>query len=216
MAGFETHEKVLELVGKFVSKPARFLDLGAGEGAFSKSLMELGHEVLAVDGNSENWKVAEIDLVEADLDTKFSTNISSNKKFDAVVAIEIIEHVENPFSFAREVSKLLNKDGLLFVTTPNVEAVSSRLIFLYTGRLKYFGEYETVRPAHITPIFYWKLEMLLEEAGFEIIHETFNRMTYETGINFKSKVASFVGKIISPFLKGRKGGEGHIIVAKKK
>ncbi|MBK8150694.1 MAG: class I SAM-dependent methyltransferase [Acidobacteria bacterium] len=214
MAGHETHEKVLELVKKYVSEPASIIDLGAGQGAFSKSLRELGHRVLAVDSDPDNWRVPEVEVLDIDLDCEFASKVGA-RKFDAVVAIEIIEHVENPFSFAREAAKLLNEGGFLFLTTPNVEAVSSRLIFLYTGRLKHFSAWETVRPAHITPIFRWKLEMLLDEAGFEIVEEGFNRYIYKTGENLKGKIAGIAARLLKPLLKGEKGGEGRIIVARK-
>ena len=215
MAGVGTHEVVLELVNRFLPDKARIADLAAGEGAFSIRLRDLGHEVEAVDASSERWKVDSIPVRIADLDSEFSSELAAEGgKFDAVVAIEIIEHLENPFRFVRECSKILKPGGLLFLTTPNVEAVSSRLIFLYTGRLKAFGAYETVRPAHITPIFKWKLDMILDEAGFEVVHEGFNRTVYATGTNLKGKIAAVFGKLIEPALKGEKGGEGRIIVAK--
>ncbi len=215
MAGHETHERVLDLIGKYISEPAGMIDLGAGQGAFSKILSELGHHVVGVDSDPDNWRVPEVEVLNIDLDGEFASAFQP-AKFDAVVAIEIIEHVENPFSFAREAAKLLKAGGLLFLTTPNVEAVSSRLIFLYTGRLKHFSAWETVRPAHITPIFRWKLEMLLAEAGFEIVEEGFNRHVYETGENLKGKLAGIVARVLGPFLKGERGGEGRVVVARKK
>jgi len=215
MAGVGTHEVVFDLIQKFVPKPAKVADLAAGEGAFSIKLKELGHDVRAVDASSENWKVPDIPLEIRDLDSEFAASvISEHGQFDAVVAIEIIEHLENPFRFVRECAALLKPGGLLFLTTPNVEAVNSRLIFLYSGRLNAFGAYETVRPAHITPIFKWKLEMILEEARFETVHECFNRVVYATGTNLKGKIAAVTGRLLSPLLKGEKGGEGRIIVAR--
>jgi SAM-dependent methyltransferase len=142
--------------------------------------------------------------------------VNNDNKFDAVVAIEIIEHLENPFRFARECAKLLKPGGFLFLTTPNVEAILSRLIFLYTGRLNSFGEYETVRPAHITPIFKWKLDMLLDEAGFEIVWEGYNPQVFAEGTNLKLKATGFVARMLNPFLKGEKGGESRIIIARLK
>jgi len=215
MAGVGTHEVVYDLIQKFVPKPAKVADLAAGEGAFSIKLKELGHDVRAVDASSENWKVPDIPLEIRDLDSEFAASvISEHGQFDAVVAIEIIEHLENPFRFVRECAALLKPGGLLFLTTPNVEAVNSRLIFLYSGRLNAFGAYETVRPAHITPIFKWKLEMILDEARFETVNECFNRVVYATGTNLKGKIAAVTGRLLSPLLKGEKGGEGRIIVAR--
>ncbi|MEP7147994.1 MAG: methyltransferase domain-containing protein [Acidobacteriota bacterium] len=215
MAGVGTHEVVLDLFRRFVPEPAKVADLAAGEGAFSIRLKELGHDVRAVDASSDNWKVPAIPLVIRDLDSDFSASlVEKSGRFDVVAAIEIVEHLENPFRFIRECAGLLKPGGLMFLTTPNVEAVNSRLIFLYTGRLKSFGAYETVRPAHITPIFKWKLEMMLEEAGFETVDECFNRYFYATGTNLKGKIAAVAGRLLSPLLKGEKGGEGRIVVAR--
>ena len=217
MAGVDTHEVVRDLFEKFVSAPAKVVDLAAGQGAFSLVLQRLGHDVTAVDFSRENWKATNIPLELRDLDSEFAASIiAEHGKFDAVAAIEIVEHLENPFRFIRQCAELLKPNGLMFLTTPNVEAVNSRLIFFYSGRLNSFGAYETVRPAHITPIFKWKMEMMLEEAGFETVHEGFNRVVYATGTNLKGKIAAVVGRLVSPLLKGEKGGEGRIVVARLK
>lgn len=213
MAGLETHDRVFELVREHLPRPADVVDLGAGQGAFSRRLASLGHEVVAVDADAGNWRVNEIDILELDLDSDFSGSFGG-RRFKAAVAIEILEHVENPFAFVRGAANILEDGGLLFLTTPNVEALSSRLIFLYTGRLQHFGAWETVRPAHITPIFRWKLGMILEEAGFDIIQETFNRHSYRTGVNVKGRVAALAGRILEKFVKGETGGECRIIVAR--
>lgn len=216
MASTGTHEIVFELIQKHLPGPGRVVDLAAGEGAFSVRLKAGGHAVTAIDFSDENWKAPEIELELQNLDSEFAEKIlEGDNKFDAVVAIEIIEHLENPFRFARECAKLLKRGGLLFLTTPNVETVKSRLIFLYTGRLLSFGDYETVRPAHITPIFKWKLDMLLSEAGFEIAHEEFNRELFAER-NFKMKLSAFIARILEPFVKGAKGDEGRIIIARLK
>jgi SAM-dependent methyltransferase len=215
MAGRETHEKVEELVSEFEPSPAAFVDLGAGQGAFAHRRHRLGHVVVAADGDPGNWRLNEIPVLKVNFDEPFSSKFDG-RRFDAAVAIEIIEHVENPFAFLRETARILKPGGLLFLTTPNVESVASRLIFLYTGRLSNFGAYETVRTAHITPMFRWKLEMALDEAGFERVADGFNRTGYRTGENVKSKISGIVGRIIEPMLKGVTGGESRILAARLK
>lgn len=215
MAGIATHDSVIELVKSHIATPCRIADLAAGEGAFSVRLRELGHTVVAVDGFSENWKVPDIDLRVQDLDSEFASElVSVDHKFDAVVAIEIVEHLENPFRFVRECAKLLKPGGLLFITSPNVESVHSRLIFFYTGRLNSFGAYETVRPAHITPIFKWKMDMLLNEAGFEYVREEFDEQIFAAGANLRVRLSEKIARLIAPFVKGSKGGNGRIVVAR--
>ena len=217
MAAIGTHERVIELLKEHLRPELNVIDLAAGEGAFSVKLKEIGLNVTAVDLDEKNWKVEDIDLLPANLDSEFSAKLIEDKeKFDLAVAIEIIEHLENPFQFVRECSKILKKNGLLLLTSPNVESVFSRILFLMTGRLYSFGAFETVRPAHITPIFYWKLDLMLEEAGFEITKETFESVVHLPTANFKVRAASFFARIVSPFVGGKKGAEGRIVLARLK
>lgn len=217
MAGVGTHEKALELVERFVPVGSRIADLAAGEGAFSVELKNLGYDVLAVDASDANWKANDIALRLCDFDKEFADRIlvdDGGQGFDAVVAIEIVEHLENPFMFIRECAKMLKPGGVLFLTTPNVEAVFSRLLFLYTGRLNTFGMNETVRMAHLTPIFKWKLDMILDEAKFEIVEEHGVALVFSEGTNLKVRLTAAVSKLIAPLLKGDKGQEGRVIAAR--
>ncbi|MDQ3061302.1 MAG: class I SAM-dependent methyltransferase, partial [Acidobacteriota bacterium] len=169
------HDKVLDLIVRYLNKHSEILDLGAGEGEFSRRLIEKDFNAIPVDGFDIYWRNSQIPLIIADLDGEFASTVSpSGKQFDAIVAIEIIEHLENPYLFLRECAKFLKPNGLLIITSPNVESITSRIIFLYTGRLISFGEVETLRLAHITPLFKWKFDLAFEEAGFEYVWEGYN------------------------------------------
>ncbi len=210
------HDKVLDLIIQHLDKKSEILDLGAGEGEFSRRLIEKDFKAIPVDGFDIYWRNPEIPLIIANLDAEFASTVSqSGKQFDAIVAIEIIEHLENPYLFLRECAKLLKPNGLLFVTSPNVESITSRIIFLYTGRLIGFGEVETLRPAHITPVFKWKFDLAFEEAGFEYVWEGYNRISYRVGDNFHNKIGSLMARLLRPIVKGEKDGENRIIVARR-
>jgi len=210
------HDKVLDLIVQYLDKNSEILDLGAGEGEFSRRLIEKDFKAMPVDGFDIYWRNPEIPLIIANLDAEFAATVSpSGKQFDAIAAIEIIEHLENPYLFLRECAKLLKPNGLLFITSPNVESITSRIIFLYTGRLSSFGEVETLRPAHITPLFKWKFDLAFEEAGFEYVWEGYNRISYRVGDNFHNKLGSLMARLLRPIVKGEKDGENRIVVARR-
>lgn len=214
-ASEKLHQEVFEEYQRLVPKHSKTADLGAGEGAFSLKVLSRGDSVVGVD--KEDWKI-NAPFLRINLDKEFAETIISNfGEFDVVVAIEIIEHLENPFAFIRECARLLKNGGLLFLTTPNVEAINSRVMFLVKGRLAYFDEYATIRTAHITPIFSWKLDMALEEAGFEKIVDKYVLHEFTLGKhNLKGWLAGAFALMLYPFVKGNKKGSNRITIAKLK
>jgi len=92
--------------------------------------------------------------------------------FDAVMSTEGIEHLENHFSFLREVYRILKRGGILVLTTPNITALRSRVRFLGSG---FFGRdarplNETARHPlhHIGLATFPELRYELRVSGFQI------------------------------------------------
>lgn len=215
MAEIGVHELVIELVKKYLPKPCHIVDVGSGQGAFARLLLKEGHRVVALDIDDSKLKTPEVELRLCDFNKNFAQDVfDENEKFDAVIAIEVIEHLENPFEFVRQCRKLLKESGLLIITTPNVEAVNSRLIYLYTGRMVGFGEYETVPTGHITPIFGWKADYIMRDVGLKIIYQGYSKVSYFAGPGLKGKIGSLMVKILEKFVKGNQGGATLIIIAK--
>jgi len=116
----KNHDKPLEGL--------RIVDIGCGGGILSESLARLGASVTGLDPCVPNIEAAK---AHAAKDSQILANITyipmtaeefleQNKDgpaFDAVVASEVIEHVDNPQQFVNTCSKLVNEDGSLFFTT---------------------------------------------------------------------------------------------------
>ncbi len=172
------HDFVIEEVIKQYVRPGlRAVELGAGSGALAVRLRSLGCDVLAVDKNAEGFR-APAPFMQLDLDDRdFSARLEAG--FSLVTAIEVIEHVESPISFLRNIRRLLRSDGVAVLTTPNVDNAAARVKFLLTEKVRMMdGGSE---PTHISPIF-WDLltRQFLPRAGLELVeHHLFPRRGYK-------------------------------------
>src|SRR5260370_3419301 len=87
--------------------------------------------------------------------------------FDLVFAVEVIEHVESPINFLRNIAQLLAPEGVAIITTPNVDSLPARAKFLLAGKLRIMDEHSD--PSHISPIFYDLLcRQFLPQSGLRI------------------------------------------------
>ena len=104
-------------------KNIKILDIGCGGGLLSEPMCRLGAEVTAIDASKKNISVANLHSKKNNLKVKYictsPEKLKIKKKFDVILNMEIIEHVEDINFFIRSCSKLLKKDGLMFVATLN-------------------------------------------------------------------------------------------------
>src|SRR3989442_6143015 len=129
------HEFVAERVLARYARPGvRAADLGAGPGAMAARLHSLGCEVLAADRDAADF-AAGLPHVSIDFDPPdFATQLGL-QSFGLVTAIEVIEHVESPIGFLRNVRKLLAPRGRAVITTPNVDSLPARVQILILGNV---------------------------------------------------------------------------------
>ena len=167
------HEQIAKEIEMLVPKGARVLDMGCGQGALSARLADLGYNVVAIDNNEEDFKAIR-DAIEyqiVNFDDKDAMNIfarTNQESFDCVCGVEVIEHVENPWEYVRNLTRLLRAGGTLIITTPNITSWLSRLTFLRTGQFLCFNEY-SLGYGHISPISSFELETIVQREGLQDI-----------------------------------------------
>ena len=204
------HDVVEEILLRQVELGAQILDLGGGTGAWARRLTGRGFRVSALERDLSGFRAAEIPVLQGDLNDGFAEIVAN--KFEAITAIEVIEHLENPRAFLRECMKCLKQDGYLIITTPNVENVPSRLRFLLTGELRMFGEDPGYNdPTHITPIFSRIFLKAARETGFVIVEHMFD-VPKAVPRRSLMRLASWIGERV---LLGPKGGDISIFVLKR-
>lgn len=113
---------------------ARVLDAPCGgEAALTRALIESGFDAQGADLDTQPEEHLGKAFTKVNLDLPLPW---TDGTFDAVFSTEGIEHLENHFSFLREVCRILKPGGLLILTTPNTVALRSRVRFFGSG---FFG-----------------------------------------------------------------------------
>jgi 2-polyprenyl-6-hydroxyphenyl methylase/3-demethylubiquinone-9 3-methyltransferase len=104
------------------------LDIGCGGGLISEPMARLGGKVTGIDASEKNIKVAKIHSEKNKLKINFLNKspeqLESKEKFDVILNLEIVEHVDNVGLYITSCYKLLKKDGLMFTATLNRSLVS--------------------------------------------------------------------------------------------
>lgn len=133
-----TTERVLGLLDGLDWERARVCDVGAGNGYFSQALgerlrgrgLDPAAHLAACDVVPEAFRYAPVACARIGADGRLPYDDAS---FDAVVSIEVVEHVENQFAFLRELARIARPGAPLVVTTPNTLNANSRLRTLLQG-----------------------------------------------------------------------------------
>jgi SAM-dependent methyltransferase len=133
-----TTSRVLALLDGLDWTTARVADVGAGNGFFSQTLGETlrargldpGQHIAACDVVPAEFRYAPIGCAPIGEDGRLPF---ADASFDAVVSIEVVEHVENQFAFLRELARIAKPGAIVVVTTPNTLNANSRVRTLLQG-----------------------------------------------------------------------------------
>ena len=99
------------------------LDIGCGGGLISEPLARLGGVVTGIDASEKNIKVAQLHSEKNNLNIRYINNSPDEfkefEKFDIILNLEVVEHVEDVNLYLKSCYKLLKKDGIMFTATLN-------------------------------------------------------------------------------------------------
>ena len=101
----------------------KILDIGSGGGLLCEPLNRLGAKITGIDASINNVEVAKQHAKEMNLNIKYihasPENINLDNQFDVVLCMEVIEHVSDVSLFIKKCSKLIKKNGILFIASIN-------------------------------------------------------------------------------------------------
>jgi SAM-dependent methyltransferase len=157
-----------------------YLDIGSGTGEliqlvktnFNVSCYAVDYTDTLMQDKKQKVDVTDLNHCSLPYDDNF---------FDAVTFTEVIEHLEDHRKILKEINRVLKKDGVLVVTTPNILNMKSRIRFLLVGFYNLFGPLHVKESAlhhgggHINPISYFYLSHSLLDADFRGIKLTIDK-----------------------------------------
>jgi len=171
------------------------LDIGCGGGLLSEPMTRLGADVTGIDASIKNINIAKLHAKKNNLKINYLCSspekLKIQKKFDVILNMEIVEHVEDINFFINSCSKLLKKNGLMFVATLNKTLKSYMFAIIgaeYVLRWLPIGTHDWekfVRPEDLKKILSknnLKLEKL-EGMNFNIIKDEWS-VSSDTSINY--------------------------------
>ncbi len=104
-------------------KKLKILDIGCGGGLLCEPLHKLGATITGIDASKNNIEVAKLHSKEMDLDIKYihcsPENLNLQNEYNVVLAMEVVEHLLDINIFMQNCSKLIKKNGIMFVATLN-------------------------------------------------------------------------------------------------
>jgi SAM-dependent methyltransferase len=166
-----THEAAMRLITQHVPDHPAAIDLASGSGAFLARLRDHQFADLdAVEIDRAGFRFSDLEPRALDLNGPFAGQI--DRRFGLAVALEIVEHLDSPRHFLREVHTLLRRDGFLLLSTPNIANWTGRLRFTLSGEHRQFQEHDYDYQRHISPTTDTQMKLMLRETGFQLIADT--------------------------------------------
>lgn len=216
MAAYGLHSGVFKMCKPYLKKGMHILDFGCGQGAFSQRLVDAGMKVDSCDINTDQIKAQVNRKIIFDLNKEIDPE-SFSDKYDMIVALEILEHLQNPWKYIQDCMSLLKDKGIIVLSTPNISNFVSRLRFLMRGSLIAF-ENPDLAHGHITPLSFIQIENICNHFKLKIL-EKGNAgpipIIHLSGFSLFILFRNTILPLLYPFMTGPKKGRALVYILRK-
>lgn len=150
-----------------LKKTGKLLDIGCSVGYFMIAARNKGWSTVGIEFSVDTAKTAA---------EKYNLNVIQGtteqidlgeEEFDVIVLRDLIEHVKNPLKTMSFVNKHLKNDGIVFITTPNIDGLFPKLSYHFGKKINYWPHPEP--PFHLYQFSLKTIKMVLAKTGFNII-----------------------------------------------
>lgn len=156
-----TFNKYIDLFDTHGKPQGKLLDIGAATGFFLSIAKSRGYEVSGVEISDYASNIAR----KRGIDVKTGNLTSSNFPdgfFDVITMFDVLEHIKDPFAELLEAKKILKKDGLLVINSPNGQSLMARFL-----KTKW---HLILPPEHLFYFSPKNLSLFLEKSGFKVVY----------------------------------------------
>ena len=121
---------------KHVLEDLKILDIGCGGGIASEPLSRMGAKLTSIDESKKLINIAKIHAKAMRLDIKYKHSnieeiLKNKKKYNVVLALELLEHVKNVSYFCEVLSKLIKPNGIIIISTINRSILSKMIVIKF-------------------------------------------------------------------------------------
>lgn len=157
MRAWKNGQRITRQLVPHLEQGNRLLEIGAGIGCTVRSLREAGFHATGVDPGTDFTDFARNELG-VDIRCQSIDQLESRPRYDGVLLVHVIEHLNAPHHGLMRIHRTLNDGGHLYIECPNLDAPVAR-----QDRLFHFAHVYNFTPT--------TLRMMAERCGFEFIRQ---------------------------------------------
>lgn len=135
-------EREMEIIGRYRRGGTSALEIGCGDGFSTERLLQLFPGIEVVEPSKRNIELLRRRLPEIPVHNQLLEDYKTDKRFDFIFFLNVIEHVEEPVQTLSQIARLMRDEGLVFITAPNCMSLNRRAGF----RMGLLPTYEQMAP----------------------------------------------------------------------